>query len=63
MTGAEFKAARDALGLTQKEMATELHMGRWGWQTIIGWEAERKPVPALTAMVVERLVSERGALA
>lgn len=40
MTPADFRAARKALGYSQKEMAEALQMGKWGWQTISKWEGD-----------------------
>lgn len=40
MTPAEFRAARKALGLTQKGLAKALRMGAHGWQSISKWESD-----------------------
>lgn len=39
-TPADRRAARHRLGLTQRQLADALHMGRWGWQKISEWEAD-----------------------
>lgn len=40
MTPADFRAARKGLGMTQKQLAEALRMGRHGWQTISKWESD-----------------------
>lgn len=40
MTPAELRAARHALGYTQKQLAVALRMGKHGWQTISKWESD-----------------------
>ena len=40
MTPAEFRAARKASGLTQRQLAAVLSMGVHGWQTISKWEGD-----------------------
>lgn len=40
MTPAEFRAARKALGYSQKRMSEALRMGKHGWQTISKWEGD-----------------------
>lgn len=40
MTPIDFRNARKALGLSQKEMAKALRMGTHGWQSISKWESD-----------------------
>ena len=56
MTAADFRAARKTLGLTQKQMAEALRMGKWGWQTISDWESGRVPVPGPVTLALECLL-------
>jgi transcriptional regulator with XRE-family HTH domain len=58
-TGAEFRAARQALGLTQKQMAEALRMGKYGWQSISSWESAGNDiaVPGPAQVAVEFLIA------
>lgn len=40
MSPAELRAARKALGMTQKQLAEALRMGKHGWQSISKWEGD-----------------------
>lgn len=40
MTPSDFRNARKALGMTQKQLAEALRMGKHGWQTISKWESD-----------------------
>lgn len=40
MSPADFRAARKALGLTQKGLAEALRMGKHGWQSVSKWEGD-----------------------
>jgi len=40
VTPADFRDARKSLGLTQKQLAEALRMGRHGWQSISKWESD-----------------------
>jgi len=62
MTPADFRSARNALGLTQHQMAEALQMGKHGWQTISGWENGNRPIPGPVAIAVRCLV-EHGPMA
>lgn len=42
MTGAELKAWRHEMGITQKTAARELGVA---WRTLVGWERGEYPVP------------------
>jgi len=39
-TPADRRAARARLDMTQNELASALHMGKWGWQKISEWEQD-----------------------
>lgn len=53
------RAARKALGLTQKGLAGELRMGKWGWQSISKWEGGEVPIPGPAQVAIELLLKER----
>lgn len=56
MTGAELKAKRLALGLTQGELADIVRIrGRWGRRVINDYEAGRWPVPRYIIEGIEKL--------
>jgi transcriptional regulator with XRE-family HTH domain len=56
VTPADLRTARKALGLTQKQMAETLRMGRHGWQTISSWENDGAVIPGPVAVAVECLL-------
>ena len=56
MTPADFRAARKALGLTQKGLAEALRMGKHGWQTISGWENDGANIPGPVQVAMECLL-------
>ena len=56
MTPADLRAARKALGLTQKGLAEALRMGTHGWQTISKWENEGSAIPGPVEIAVECLL-------
>jgi len=56
MTPAEFKQARQSLGLTQPEMAEQLGVKP---RTIWGLENQTDDVPRLYALAVAHLLTER----
>jgi transcriptional regulator with XRE-family HTH domain len=59
LTPAELRAARKALGLTQKGLAEKLSMGKHGWQSISKWESDRNTqgVPGPVKTAVELMLS------
>lgn len=58
MTPAEFRTARKALGMTQKQLAVALRMGKHGWQTISGWESDDGPkIPGPVEVAMECLLN------
>lgn len=61
MTPADFRAARNALGLTQKQMAEALRMGKHGWQSISKWESDEfeGAIPGPVTLAVECLLNHR----
>jgi transcriptional regulator with XRE-family HTH domain len=58
MTAEEFRTARTSLGLSQKDMAEKLGMGRHGWQTISGWENGHKLVPPTVDVTIALLLQQ-----
>lgn len=56
MNAASLRDARAELGLTQHGLAKALKMGRWGWQTISGWETGAKPIPGPIEVAIDRLL-------
>ena len=63
MTPADFRNARKALGLSQKEMAKVLRMGNWGWQSISKWESDdfTGDIPGPVQVAVELLIQTTNA--
>ncbi len=63
MTPADLRAARHALGLTQKGLARALRMGSHGWQSISAWESDNndRGVPGPVQVAVEALLREKEA--
>lgn len=62
MTGAELRAARETLGLTQEQLAVALRLpGKRAKQTISDWETGRQgAVPNATAALVVRAMLAFG---
>jgi DNA-binding transcriptional regulator YiaG len=60
MTPADLRAARHALGLTQKGLARALRMGSHGWQSISAWESDNndRGVPGPVQVAVEAMLKE-----
>lgn len=58
LTPANFRAARNRLGLSQHEMAEALRMGKWGFQTILKWEKGKQPIPGPVTLAVECLLAQ-----
>ena len=61
MTPAEFRAARKALGLTQKGLAEALRMGKHGWQSVSKWEGDsfEGAIPGPVQVAMECLLKHR----
>lgn len=61
MTPAEFRAARKALGLTQKSLAEALRMGKHGWQSVSKWESDsfEGSIPGPVQVAMECLLNHR----
>lgn len=59
MTPAEFRTARKALGMTQKQLAEALRMGRHGWQTISKWEGDdfAGDIPGPVSVAMDHLLN------
>ena len=58
-TPAGFRAAREALGLTQRQLAEALELGKDGGRTVRRWEAEDREIPGPAAVAV-RLMLEHA---
>lgn len=56
MTPAEFKAARNALNLTQRELAAEWGMGKNGERSIRRWEQGDLPVNPIAAYALRLMI-------
>ena len=57
MTPAEFKAARNTLGLSQNDLAEVWGMGKNGGRTIRRWEAGDLPVNPIAAYCIALMVN------
>lgn len=57
MTPADFRTARKALGMTQKQLAKALRMGTHGWQTISKWEGDGATIPGPVQVAMEHLAN------
>lgn len=60
MTPAQFKAGRNALGLSQPAMAKALNMGQYGWQRIIRWEKDGTTVPGPAQVAMRFMLRDAG---
>lgn len=60
MSPASLRDARRELDLTQHGLAKALKMGRWGWQTISGWETGAKPIPGPIEIALDGLLARRA---
>lgn len=56
MTGAEFRAARDRLGLSARAMAEALRMGENGGRTIRRYESGERPISGPLSLAVKYLL-------
>ena len=61
MTPADFRNARKALGLSQKDMAKALRMGTHGWQSISKWESDgfKGSIPGPVQVAMECLLHHK----
>ena len=59
MTPSEFKFARNALGLSQNDLALVWGMGRNGGRTIRKWEAGDVPVNPIAAYCIQMMVNDQ----
>lgn len=60
MTPAQFKAGRNALGLSQHAMARALNMGTHGWQSILRWEKDGTTVPGPAQVAMRFMLRDAG---
>ena len=60
MTPAQFKAGRNALGLSQHEMAQKMLMGVNAWQSILRWEKGTSKVPGPAEYAIRRMMDDAG---
>lgn len=60
MTPAEFRAARNSLGLSQHALAEALRMGKSGWQSVGRWEKDGNTIPGPVQVAMECLVKHGG---
>jgi len=60
VTPAQFKAGRNALGLSQHAMARELCMGTHGWQSILRWEKDGATVPGPAQVAMRFMLRDAG---
>jgi len=60
MTPAQFKAGRNALGLSQPAMARALNMGKNGWQSILRWEKDGTTVPGPAQVAMRFMLRDAG---
>jgi DNA-binding transcriptional regulator YiaG len=59
MTPGEFRAHRDALGLTAAAMADLLMLGEGGGRTVRRWESGASPINGPVTIAVRFLVAAR----
>jgi transcriptional regulator with XRE-family HTH domain len=58
MTSDQFRKARARLGLTQRQLAERLRMGKWGFQSVAKWEKGEVPIPGPVQVAVEYMLAE-----
>lgn len=56
MNATSLRDSRAELDLTQHGLAKQLKMGRWGWQTVSGWETGKRPIPGPVQVAIEGLL-------
>lgn len=60
MTGKQFKAAREALGLTQFQSATAFNLGPFGRKAIGRWEKDGTTVPGPAQVAMRFMLRDAG---
>ncbi len=58
MTPAQFKAAREALGLSQNDLAAVWGMGDNGGRTIRRWENGERPLNPVAAYCIAQMLNK-----
>lgn len=58
MTQQQFKEARQALGLTQRQLAAKWGMGANGERTIRRWESGERPVNPIAAYCIKIMIDQ-----
>jgi len=62
MTPEDIKAAREALGLTQWELADALELeGNYGKDTVRNWERGKRPITGPARVALRLMVAAKGA--
>ena len=59
LTPGEFRAHRDALGLTAASLADLLLLGQGGGRTIRRWESGASPISGPVSIALKLLVAQR----
>ncbi|WP_316014678.1 hypothetical protein [Roseobacter sp. HKCCA0434] len=62
MTPDEFKAARQSLGLSQRDLAARWSMGRNGERTIRRWEQGDVPVNPIAAYCITLMIDHQPSI-
>jgi DNA-binding transcriptional regulator YiaG len=57
MTPTQFAQARAALGMTQRQLAEALRLGKDGGRAVRRWEAGDRPVSGPASLAIEALLS------
>jgi len=60
MTGKQFKAAREALGLTQFQAAMAFNLGPYGRKAIGRWEKDGTTVPGPAQVAMRFMLRDAG---
>jgi transcriptional regulator with XRE-family HTH domain len=60
-TGDQVRAAREALGLTQQELADALELeGKFGKDSVRNWEREKRPVSGPSRVAIRLMLEAKG---
>lgn len=60
-TGDDVRAAREAMGLSQRQLAERLRLGGpSGWQSVSAWERGARIVPGPVAVAMELMLAAAG---